>query len=52
VLPSAAALLAGFLSILRDNQIDKMARQTGLVSEFIHVDDFRGIPQVLPFSIR
>jgi hypothetical protein len=44
VLPSAAALLAGFLSILRDNQIDKMARQTGLVSEFIHVDDFRGLP--------
>ena len=49
----AAALLAGLLSILRDKP-DRQDGQTntGSVSEFIHVDDFRGLPQILLLRIR
>jgi hypothetical protein len=61
VLPSAAALLAGFLSILRDKpeRLDIQTNRARLaslvrlsVSDFIHVDDFRGLPQILLLSIR
>ena len=60
VLPSAAALLAGFLSILRNKpeRLDiqtNRARLASLVrlsaSNFIHVDDFCGLPQILLFRI-